>query len=120
MATPRFDFQGSTQSESTFAQTAKTLEDTGVRAYQGQAGNIKSKAILKAAIAIHPVEARHAAWIASIMSNGSGSPSPAPEAFNPAADMATILGEIKSTGFISTESGSTSASPTTGTPSVAG
>ena len=117
---PSFDFKGTTSSPSTFASTAKTLEDTGVEAYQGQATNIKSKAVLKAAISIHPVEARHAAWIASILSKGSGSPSPAPDAFNPAKDMATILAAVQGTGFITTESGSSSASPTSGTPSVAG
>ncbi len=120
VASPKFDFKGTTGSESTFGATSKTLEDTGVEAYQGQATNIKSKAVLKAAISIHPVEARHAAWIASIISKGSGSPSPAPEAFNPSADMATVLAAVKGTGFITTESGSSSASPTSGTPSVAG
>ncbi len=117
---PSFDFKGTTGSESTFGATAMTLEDTGVKAYQGQATNIKSKAVLKAAISIHPVEARHAAWIASILSKGSGSPSPAPEAFNPSADMATILAAVQGTGFITTESGSSSAAPTSGNPSVAG
>jgi rubrerythrin len=114
---PNFDFKGTTQDPATFGKTALVLEDTGVKAYQGQAGNIKSKAILKAAISIHPVEARHAAWIASIL---GGSTLPAPDAFNPAADMATILAAVKGTGFISTESGSTSATPSSGTPSVAG
>jgi hypothetical protein len=95
-----FDFKGTTSKASTFAQTAKVLEDTGVEAYQGQATNIKSPAVLKAAISIHPVEARHAAWIASILGQGSGSPSPAPDAFNPAKDMAAILAAVKQTGFI--------------------
>ena len=118
---PNFDFKGTTGSESTFGATAMVLEDTGVKAYQGAGDRTSSpRTILKAAISIHPVEARHAAWIASILSKGSGSPSPAPEAFNPAADMATILAAVKGTGFITTESGSSSASPTTGTPSVAG
>ena len=80
--------------------TAITLEDTGVEAYQGQAGNIKTPAILAAALSIHPVEARHAAWIRSIAGHGTGNPSPAPEAFNPAADMATVLKAVKGTGFI--------------------
>ena len=39
------------------------LEDTGVAAYKGQAALIKSDAVLQAALAIHAVEARHAAWI---------------------------------------------------------
>src|SRR3954447_13679169 len=97
---PAFDFQGTTASQNTFAQTAITLEDTGVKAYQGQAPNIKTPGILAAAISIHPVEARHAAWMRSIVGRGSRSPAPAPGAFTPAADMSTILAAVKSTGFI--------------------
>jgi hypothetical protein len=119
VAEPKFDFKGTTGEQGLFAETAKVLEDAGVRAYQGQAGNIQSKDILTAAISIHPVEARHAAWIASIMANGGGN-TPAPEAFNPAADMDEILAEVQGTGFIVTESGATPASPSSGTPSVAG
>jgi rubrerythrin len=117
---PKFDFKGTTESASTFGATAKVLEDTGVEAYQGQAGNIKSDAVLKAALSIHPVEARHAAWIASILSKGSGSPSPAPDAFNPARDMAAILAAVSGTGFIVTESGARPAGAVSGTPNVAG
>lgn len=44
--------------------TAQGAEDTGVRAYKGQAGNlISSDAVLEAALRIHSVEARHAAKI---------------------------------------------------------
>jgi Ferritin-like domain len=97
---PSFDFQGTTGDQAKFAQTAITLEDTGVQAYQGQVGNIKTPAILEAAVSIHPVEARHAAWIRSIVGRGTGTPSPAPDAFNPAADMATVLNAVQGTGFI--------------------
>jgi rubrerythrin len=117
---PTFDFKGTTDSESTFGDTAKVLEDTGVRAYQGQATAIKDPAVLRAAISIHPVEARHAAWIASILGKGGGQPSPAPEAFNPAADMATILAEVQATGFITTEQGASPSTPVSGSPNVAG
>jgi hypothetical protein len=103
---PSFDFKGTTSSAGTFASTAKTLEDTGVEAYQGQATNISSRRVLTAAISIHPVEARHAAWIASIMSKGGTSPaSPAPDAFNPAEDMQQVLAAVQGTGFISTMGG---------------
>ena len=44
--------------------TAQAAEDTGVRAYKGQAGALMSnKAVLEAALRIHSVEARHAAKI---------------------------------------------------------
>jgi hypothetical protein len=119
---PKFDFHGATASQSTFAKTAMTLEDTGVEAYQGQAPNIKTPAILRAAISIHPVEARHASWIRSIIGHGSGSPSPAPAAFNPAADMATVLAAVKSTGFLSSMSSaaSGSAAAVSGDPKMTG
>ena len=43
---------------------AQTFEDTGVRAYKGQAANLQSNRVaLTAALNIHSVEARHAAYI---------------------------------------------------------
>lgn len=48
----------------TFQVLAQAFEDTGVRAYKGQAGRlIGDKAILTAALTIHSVEARHAAEV---------------------------------------------------------
>ncbi len=48
----------------TYAAVSQAFEDTGVRAYAGQATNLKSApAILEAALNIHSVEARHAARI---------------------------------------------------------
>ena len=47
-----------------FQQLAMAFEDTGVRAYKGQAGRlINDKAVLTAALTIHSVEARHAAKV---------------------------------------------------------
>ena len=46
---------------------AQAFEDTGVRAYKGQAANlISNDAVLEAALRIHSVEARHAAQIRKI------------------------------------------------------
>lgn len=48
----------------TFLAVAQALEDTGVRAYKGQAGNVmESNEVLTAALRIHSVEARHASHI---------------------------------------------------------
>jgi hypothetical protein len=48
----------------TFRALAQGFEDTGVRAYKGQAPNlISNKAVLTAALAIHSVEGRHASMI---------------------------------------------------------
>jgi len=47
-----------------FLAVSQTFEDTGVRAYKGQAGNlISSNEVLRAALRIHSVEARHAAHV---------------------------------------------------------
>ncbi len=47
-----------------FLQLAMAFEDTGVRAYKGQAARlINDKAILTAALTIHSVEARHASMV---------------------------------------------------------
>ena len=52
---------------STFLALAQAFEDTGVRAYKGQAGALMGdKAILNAALAIHSVEARHASMVRRI------------------------------------------------------
>ncbi len=42
---------------------AQAFEDTGVRAYKGQAGNLLGTPFLKPALQIHSVEARHASEI---------------------------------------------------------
>lgn len=47
-----------------FLALAQTFEDTGVRAYKGQAPNLmSSNAVLTAALQIHSVEARHASHL---------------------------------------------------------
>ncbi len=96
---PKFDFKGTTTDKAKFEATSQTLEDTGVAAYLGQVGNIKAKAILKAAGSILPIEARHAAWIRDI--RGSGNPPvPAPTAFEGAKTKRQVLAAVKGTGFI--------------------
>ena len=71
---PKFDFGNRVNSQEEFATAAAELEDLAVAAYNGQATNI-SKETLAAAAKIVSVEARHAAWISSIV----GEP-PAPDA----------------------------------------
>ena len=74
---PTFDFTAggtfpdvfATKDFPTFLALSQTFEDTGVRAYKGQAGNlIKSNEVLTAALQIHSVEARHAAFVRSARS----------------------------------------------------
>lgn len=48
----------------TFLAVAQAFEDTGVRAYKGQAGNLMATpGVLQTALQIHAVEARHASHI---------------------------------------------------------
>ncbi len=70
VAKPAFDFTAKGAfsdvftNKATFLAVAQAFEDTGVRAYKGQAGNVASnKAVLQAALQIHSVEARHASQI---------------------------------------------------------
>ena len=92
---PRFNFRGTTEDVDAFVATATVLEDTGVAAYKGQAPLIRNNTVLAAALAIHSVEARHAAWIRDI----SGEP-PAPDAFDPALSKRQVLRAVASTRFI--------------------
>jgi rubrerythrin len=66
VAKPEFDFQGTNEDQAKFIDTAFVLENTGVHAYLGQAGRLKSKVLLGAAASIVTVEARHASAIAII------------------------------------------------------
>ena len=64
---PRFDFHGTTEDELAFLHTAVALEDLCVGAYAGQATRIRSPEVLQAAVGIHSVEARHAAWLRRLL-----------------------------------------------------
>jgi rubrerythrin len=102
VAKPKFDFKGTTADQAKFEATADVLENTGVHAYLGQVGNIKSKAVLMGAGSILPIEARHASWIRDIrFHGGTTSPTtPAPGAFEEGYSKAKILAAVKATGFI--------------------
>lgn len=67
---PNFDFTAGGafadvfSNYATYRALSQGFEDTGVRAYKGQAPNLMgNKAVLTAALAIHSVEARHASMI---------------------------------------------------------
>ena len=99
VASPSFDFKGTTRKWSTFLRTSKVLEDTGVAAYQGQAPLIHQNAVLGPAGAILAVEARHAAWVRDLLYAGK-SVKPAPESFSTPMSMSAVLSAVKKTGFI--------------------
>jgi hypothetical protein len=96
---PKFDFKGIPKDEAKFAATAQVLENTGVHAYLGQAGNIKTPAYLLAAASIVTIEARHSGAIGLI--NGSKGGGIAPSgSFDTPYTAAKVLAAVKGTGFI--------------------
>ena len=64
---PKFNFGNTVTDPTTFLATAYVLENTGVHAYLGQAGNIKSSKVLLTAASIVTIEARHSGAIATIL-----------------------------------------------------
>jgi len=72
-------------------ETAATVENLGAAAYLGQAGRIKSKEVLAAALSIHTVEARHAAALNSVV----GKTIVPDGAFAKPASMAQVLPMVK-------------------------
>ena len=92
---PTFDFRGTTENQRAFLKTAVAFEDLAVAAYKGQAHLIKSDAVLAAAVSIHSVEARHAAWMRHLFGIR-----PAARPFDEAQSKAEILKIVRSTGFV--------------------
>jgi rubrerythrin len=92
---PAFDFQGTTEQQQAFLKTAVALEDLAVAAYKGQAPKLKSNAVLAAAVGIHSVEARHAAWMRELFGI-----TPAVHAFDQPASRAQVTRLVASTKFI--------------------
>jgi hypothetical protein len=82
---PEFDFTANGtyptvfSNYQTFLALSQTFEDTGVRAYKGQAaGLISNNNVLTAALQIHSVEARHAAHVRMIRRTNGDSPNEKP------------------------------------------
>jgi len=92
---PTFNFRGTTESERAFLKTAVAFEDLAVAAYKGQAPRLRSKEVLAAAISIHSVEARHAAWMRYLFGV-----QPAVAAFDDAASKPEIQRVVGATRFI--------------------
>lgn len=73
------------------AGLAYTVENLGAAAYLGQAGNIQSPEVLATALAIHSVEARHAATLGTLVKK-----SLTPDgAFAKPDDMSMVLAAVK-------------------------
>jgi Ferritin-like domain len=92
---PFYDFQGTTENEEAFLKTAVAFEDLGTAAYKGQVHLIDSPQVLAAAISIHSVEARHAAWIrylAGVL--------PAADGLDEPRSRNEVLAIVERTGFV--------------------
>jgi Ferritin-like domain len=72
-------------------ELAATVENLGAAAYLGQAAKIQNAELLAAALAIHSVEARHAATLGTVL----GKPITPDGAFAKPADMQTVLAAVK-------------------------
>jgi rubrerythrin len=94
-AEPSTDFGEATADPEAFGAAAVTLEDVAVAAYNGQAANL-TKDALRAAATIVSVDARHAAWIRSIVGE-----SPAAQAVDEPLSAEEATARIDATGFLS-------------------
>lgn len=92
---PAFDFRGVTEQPDAFRRTAVAFEDLAVAAYKGEAPRISQREFLAAALAIHSVEARHAAWIRRL-----AGVLPAAEAFDKPLERRAVTKLVRSTRFI--------------------
>jgi rubrerythrin len=92
---PVFNFRGTTEAERPFLKTAVAFEDLAVAAYKGQAPRLRSKRVLAAAVSIHSVEARHAAWMRFLFGV-----QPAVNAFDDAASKPDIEHIVAGTHFV--------------------
>jgi hypothetical protein len=92
---PKFAFGKAVTDKATFAATAYVLENTGVHAYLGQAGNIANPAYLLVAASIVTVEARHSGAIGIYLGKAI-----APTAFDTGLTAAQVLKAVAGTGFI--------------------
>jgi rubrerythrin len=96
---PKVDFGGTTAKETVFIKTSVALENTGVHAYSGQAGNIQSPAYLGAALSIATVEARHASVAGLLLKATPANLSP-DGAFDTPFTASQVLKAVEGTGFL--------------------
>jgi rubrerythrin len=93
-AEPTTAFGEATADPDAFGAAAVTLEDVAVAAYNGQAANL-TKGALRAAATIISVDARHAAWIRSIVGE-----TPAAQAVDQPLSAEEATARIDETGFL--------------------
>jgi hypothetical protein len=99
VAAPKVDF-GDATSKAKWLPTSMVLENTGVKAYGGQALNISNPAYISAALSIWAVEARHASVAGLLVKAAPESISPEKGPFQTTATAAEILKAVEGTGFL--------------------
>src|ERR687887_239185 len=92
---PSFDYRGVTENEQSFIKTAVAFEELTSALLKWQAVRLDSREIIAAAVTLHSVETRHAAWIRHIIGLR-----PAANAFDDPAPQRQMAQLIRSTHFI--------------------
>jgi hypothetical protein len=92
---PAFDYRGVTENEQAFIKTAVAFEELTSALLRWQVVRLDSREIIAAAVTLHSVETRHAAWIRHIIGLR-----PAPRAFDNPAPQRQMAQLIRSTHFI--------------------
>lgn len=96
VSSPAFNYRGVTSNERDFIRTAVAFEDLTAALLKWQAVRLDSRSIVAAAVTLHSVETRHAAWIRHL--NGL---SPVTSAFDKPASQERMARLIASTRFVS-------------------
>lgn len=92
---PGFDYGSVTSDEAAFLKTAVAFEDLTAALLKWQAPRLDSRAIVAAAVSLHSVETRHAAWIRHLVGL-----QPATTAFDKPASQHKMAQLIDSTHFL--------------------
>jgi ferritin-like protein len=95
---PGFDYGSVTSDESAFLKTAVAFEDATAALLKWQAPRLDSRAIVAAAVSLHSVETRHAAWIRHLVGL-----QPATSAFDKPASQHKMAQLIDSTHFLASQ-----------------
>jgi rubrerythrin len=90
-----YDFRGATEDAERFRRTAVAFEDLAVAAYKAQAPKVRDDSLLASLLAIHSVEARHAAWIRRL-----AKAPPAANAFDDPLSKSRVLNIVDRTRFV--------------------
>jgi hypothetical protein len=92
---PAFNYRGVTSDEQAFIRTAVAFEDLTAALLKWQAPRLDSRSIVAAAVTLHSVETRHAAWIRHVVGL-----KPATTAFDKPASQERMAQLIASTRFV--------------------